>query len=153
MERNGKAYLGRVNTLWSTWRPRTRLVRLNRLTFKPRMLGEPWHEDRRPEIECISVNQAGEDEITYHGHVQLVQPPPNGSKRLHGVHIPRRQCGRIKNVPINVNRMELNGNAYLQCVNALPSTRRPKKNKRRISNLTFEYRMQGESWRNVEDHG
>ena len=38
------------------------------------------------------------------------------------------------------------------CGNAIRSTWRPKKNIIRLNKLTFEYRMQGESWREVEDH-
>ena len=64
---SANAYLGRVNAMRSTWRPKKGVRRVKVLTFAPRMPGEPWHEDGRLEIEYISVNQAGEDETTYRG--------------------------------------------------------------------------------------
>ena len=38
-------YLGRGNVIRSTWRPKKNIIRLNKLTFKYRMQGEPWHDD------------------------------------------------------------------------------------------------------------
>ena len=64
---SANAYLGRVNAMRSTWRPKKGVRRVKVLTFAPRIPGEPWHEDGRLEIEYISVNQAGEDETTYRG--------------------------------------------------------------------------------------
>ena len=44
MQEIRNAYLGRVNAMWTTWRPRKQIGTISKLTVKPRMLGEPWHE-------------------------------------------------------------------------------------------------------------
>ena len=67
METDGNAHLGRVNAIQPVWRPGERIRRVSKPTFECRTPGEPWREDGRPEIERISVNQAGEDEVTYRG--------------------------------------------------------------------------------------
>ena len=41
----GNAYLGRVNAIRSTWRPRKQRVIISMLTFDSRMPGEPWRDD------------------------------------------------------------------------------------------------------------
>ena len=41
---NGSTYLGRINAIQSTWRPKKGIKRFNKLTFKCRKLGEPWHD-------------------------------------------------------------------------------------------------------------
>jgi len=41
----GTTHLGRDNALRSTWRPKKRVRRVNKLTFKYRMPGEPWRDD------------------------------------------------------------------------------------------------------------
>ena len=50
----------------------------------------------RLEIEHISVNPVGEEEITYRIRARLTQPPRNDSKRAYMVIGPRHQRGRIK---------------------------------------------------------
>ena len=107
----------------------------------------------RIKIESIKVKTAQEVETTYLECSGIVQPRRNDSKHLYKVIGPRRQHGRIKSVPTNVNQMQISGNAYLGRGNAIRSTWRPKKNIIRLNKLTFEYRMQGESWRDVKDHG
>ena len=52
------AYLGCNNVLRSTWKPEKGTKRLKALTFRSRMLGEPWINDERLKIEYISVNEA-----------------------------------------------------------------------------------------------
>ena len=44
MRISGNAYLGRGNVIRSTWRPKKNIIRLNKLTFKPRMPGELWRD-------------------------------------------------------------------------------------------------------------
>ena len=65
------------------------------------------------EIEHISDKTTLEEEITHLGHAHTVQPHGYPSKRCYRVYRPKRQCRRIKFVPINVNGMETSGNAYL----------------------------------------
>ena len=100
-----------------------------------------------------SVNQAGEGEITYRGHARIAQPPGNNSKCLHRVHRTRCQRGHIKFIPTNVSRTREDRNTQLGCVIVFRSIWRPKKRIRKLNKLTFEYRMQGEPWCDVEDHG
>ena len=107
-----KAYLGHDNVLWSLWRPRKGVRRVKVLTFIPRMLGEPWCEDRRLEIERVSVNQVGEDEVTYHGHARLAQPPQTNSVHAYGVIGSRCQCSRIKIEPAKVSQPETAETTY-----------------------------------------
>ena len=40
-QNGGRAYLGRINTIWLNWRPK----RFNKLTFEYRKPGEPWRND------------------------------------------------------------------------------------------------------------
>ena len=58
-------------------------------------------------IECISINQAGENENTYRGRVQLAQPPLINSKRFHRVIGPSRQpdCIKIEPVKLRIERI------------------------------------------------
>jgi len=110
----------------------------------------------RLKIERINFNQVSqtpEDETTHLEHVCATQLPRNGPNQAYGVYRPRRQRGRIKSVPTNVSRTRNSGNAYLGRVTALRSNRRPKKQIRRFSKLTFEYRMLGEHWRDDGDYG
>ena len=153
MQEIRNAYLGHVNTMQTTRRPRKQIGTISKLTVKSRMPGEHWCEDGRLEIEHISVNQAGEGETTYRGCARIAQPPGNNSKRLHRVHRTRRQHGCIKFVPTNVSRTCEDRNTHLGCVIAIWSIWRPKKRIRKLNKLTFEYRMQGEPWCDVEDHG
>src|SRR5207245_2405478 len=104
-------------------------------------------------IERINDKRPQEREITYLERVRGTQPLVNAPKRCWEVHRPRRRRGRIKSVPTNVSRAEKVENAYLGRVNAIRSKWRPKKQIRRLNMLTFECRMPGEPWRNVEDHG
>ena len=105
------------------------------------------------EIECISVNPTQEGEMTYHRCARAVHPLVNPSKGCLKGHRPRRRCRRFKIKPINVSRMQEDGNVHLRCVNVIRSTRRPKKLKGRLDKLTIESRMLGELWHDVEDHG
>ena len=109
---------------------------------------------QRGRIKSIprNINQVGEDGITYRGRAQLMQPPPNNSKRLYMVIGPRRQRDRIKFESINISRALEVENTYLRRVIVIWSIRRPKKIIKRLNELTFKYRMQGESWHDVEDH-
>ena len=120
--------------------------------MESRMLGEPWHEDGRLEIECISINPVGEDEITYCIRARLAQPPPNISKHLAMVIGPRRQCGHIKMVPRNVSRTREGGRTYLGRVHVIQSTWKPKRGVIRLKVLTFKCRMPGEPWCDVDDY-
>ena len=115
----GRTYLGCVNAIQSIWKPKKDVRRLDRLTMESRTPGEPWREDGRLEIEHISINPAGEDEITYHVRARLAQPPRNDSKRAYMVIGPRRRCGRIKTRPRNVNQTEKVENTYLGRINAI----------------------------------
>ena len=115
----GRTYLGRVNAIQSIWKPKKDVRRLDRLTMESRMPGEPWREDGRFEIERISINPAGEDEITYRVCARLAQPPQNNSKHAYMVIGPRRRCGRIKTQPRNVNQTEKVENTYLGRINAI----------------------------------
>ena len=148
-----KTYRQCVHAIWSTWRPIKGIRRTKELTFESRMPGEHWREDGRLEIERISVNQVGEGETTYRGRACIAQPPGNNSKRCHRVIGPIRQCARIKSQSTNVSRTGNGGSAYLKCVLAIRSIQRPKKDKRRLDGLTFESRIPGEGWHDVEDHG
>jgi len=110
----------------------------------------------RLKIERINFNQVSqtpEDETTHLEHMCATQLPRNGPNQAYGVYRPRRQRGRIKSVPTNVSRTRNGGNAYLGRITALRSNRRPKKQIRRFSKLTFEYRMLGEHWRDDGDYG
>ena len=102
METDGNAHLGCVNMIQPVWRPGERIRRVSKPTFEFRMPGEPWREDRRPEIERISVNQAGEDEVTYRGCAWLVQPPQTNCKHFHQVIGPSRRPDRIKIKPVKL---------------------------------------------------
>ena len=104
-------------------------------------------------IKRMNDKMAREDETTYRGRARIVQPPGNNSKHLRRVHRPHRRRGRAKSRPRNVSQTQTNGNAYLQRINAIRSIQRPKKGIKRLKELTFEYRMQGEPRCDVEDHG
>jgi len=107
----------------------------------------------RLKIERINISQTKEVEATHLGCAHATQPPGNSSNNAYGIVRPRRRRGRIKIAPINVNRTRIGRNAYLGRDNALRSIRRPKKRIRRVKKLTFEYRKQGEPWRNDGDYG
>ena len=147
------AYLGRINVMRLTWRPKKGVRRVKLLTFAPRMPGEPWHEDGRLEIEYISVNQPGEDKITYHGRARLAHPPLINSKHSYMVVGPRRRCQRIKFEFTNVSQTETSRNAYLGRVNAIQSIRRPKKSIIRLNKLTFRSRIPVEQRCNDGEYG
>ena len=117
------------------------------------MPGEPWCKDGRLKIERISINQAQEDTMTYHGRTQIMQPLGNPPKRRYGVIGLIRRCGRIKFEPTNVSRALEVKNTYLPRVNVILLIWRPGKQIRRVSKLTFESRMPGECWRDDGDHG
>ena len=134
-------------------KPKKHIRGSDKVTVECWMPEEPWREDGRLEIECISINQAGEDEITYHGHAQLTQPPLNDSKHPYMVIGPRHRCGRIKLQPRNINQTEKVENTHPRCANVLPSIWRPEKQCKTISNIAFGYWMLGEYWHNVKDHG
>ena len=104
-------------------------------------------------IEWISDKKVQDGEKTHLGHGHIAQPPGNPPKRLHRVHRPRRQRGRIKSRSTNVSRARVSGRTHLGRVHAIRSTWKPKKGIKRLEGLTFESRMPGESWREVEDHG
>ena len=110
-------------------------------------------KSKKLKIERISVNQAGEDKTTYHRHTQTMQPHGYHSKRCQEAYRPSRQCSRIKTEPTNVSRTCEDGNTYHKCIIAIRSIQRPKKGIKRLEELTFEYRMPGEPWRNIDDHG
>ena len=101
-ETDGNAHLGRVNAIQLEWRPGEQIRRVSKPTFECRTPGEPWREDGRPEIEHIRINQAGEDEVTYHGRARLAQPPQTDSKRFHQVIGPSRRPDRIKIEPVKL---------------------------------------------------
>ena len=110
-------------------------------------------EPVKVKIKRINVNQTLKVEKTYLGRTNAMQPPANIPKCLRRVHTPCRRRQRIKSRSTNVSRTGNGGSAYLKCVLAIWSIRRPKKDKRRLDGLTFESRMPGEPWREVEDHG
>ena len=170
------------------------------------MLGEPWHEDRRQEIECLNDKKTQELEMTHLGQAQLVQPLLNALKQSHRVIGPcrrrdqikivpvtfkiecindnpvqndktthlkcasaaqppivdsvhaygvigsRRQHGRIKLGPTNVSQTRNGGRTHLGCAITIRSIWRPIKGIRRLEELTFESRMLGELWHDVDDY-
>ena len=101
----------------------------------------------------INGKKTQDGETTYLEHAQAAQPLVNPLRHACGVIGPKCQCGRIKSIPTNVNQTQISGNAYLGRGNTIQLTWRPKKNIISLNKLTFEYRMQGESWREVKDHG
>jgi len=110
----------------------------------------------RLKIERINVSKAQQvqnGQMTHLGLDRIAQPPRSAPDRACMVYRPRRQCGRIKIAPINVSRTRNGRNAYLGRAIAMWSTRRPKKQTRRVNTLTFESRMPGEPWRDDEDYG
>jgi len=104
-------------------------------------------------INCNQVSQTPEDETTYLERACTMQPPGNAPRRAYGVIRPRRRRGRIKIAPTNVSRTRNGGNAYLGCANAMWSTWRPKRQIKRLDELTFECRMPWERQRDDGDHG
>jgi len=110
----------------------------------------------RLKIERINVSKAQQvqnGQTTHLGLDRIAQPPRSAPDRACMVYRPRRQRGRIKIAPINVSRTRNGGNAYLGRAIAMRSTRRPKKQTRRVNTLTFESRMPREPWRDDEDYG
>ena len=103
-------------------------------------------------IKHINDKPAQEDETTHHGLVCAMQLPLNCSKRSRRVVGPRRQHGRLKSKSINVSQMREGGSAYLGRINTIRPMWRPIKGIKRLEELTSEYRIQGESWCDVEDH-
>ena len=144
----------------------SRILRRNDLPVSSR---PPVQRERRPygsvrrrrrrgrlKIERINedqVSQTQQVETTHLRRAHAVQPLGNDPKRAYGVVRPRHRRGRIKIAPTNVSRTRNGGNAYLGRVIAIWSTRRPKKRIRRVKKLTFEYRKQGEPWRDDGDYG
>ena len=107
----------------------------------------------RIKIASINISQMEEVKMTYHGRTQVAQPRGNAPEHCHRVRRPKRRCGRIKFEPKNVSRTQNGRNTYLGCVHAIWATWRPKKSIKRLDKLTFESRIPGEAWRDVEDHG
>jgi len=145
---------------------RVRYSRRRRIENLPVSSRPPIQRERRPygairrrrrrgrlKIERINVSQTKQVETTHLGLDRIAQPPRNAPDRAYGIVRPRRRRGRIKIAPINVSRTRIGGNTYLGRVNAIQSTRRPKKQTRRVNTLTFESRMPGEPWRDDEDYG
>ena len=104
-------------------------------------------------IKHINNKPAQEDETTHHGLACAMQLPLNRSKRSRRVVGPRRRCGRLKSKSINVSQTREGGSAYLGRINTIRPMWRPIKGIKRLEELTSEYRIQGESWHDVEDHG
>ena len=104
-------------------------------------------------IQRFNDKRQQNGENTYQRCKNATQPPWNAPKRRYGAHRHKRQCGRIKFKPRNINQMRISRNAYLGRANALRSIWRPRKQNGRISKLTFKFRMQGERRRDVEDYG
>ena len=105
-------------------------------------------------IEPTKVKTAQEYKKTHLGCDNAMQPLGFPSKCSHWVYRPLHRCGRIKSGPTtNVSQMEMNKNAYLGHAHMIRLTRRPKKRIKRLNELTFSSRMQGEPQRNVEDYG
>ena len=111
-----------------------------------------WRRGRL-KLEPTKVSQTPKVEMTYQRRASAAQPPRNDPKRCWEVHRPRRRHGRMKIEPTKVNQTRNGRNAYLGRVNAIHLIRRPRKQIRAISKLTFESRMPGEPWHDVEDHG
>jgi len=110
----------------------------------------------RLKIERINgdqVSKVQQRETTHLGRAHATQPPGNTRNQADGIYRPRRRRGRIKIEPINVSRTRNGGNAHLGRVNAIQSMQRPEKQTRRVSKLTFEFRMLGERWRDDGDYG
>ena len=158
-----KAALLAAKSQYMRYRPRSRRNDL------PTSSGPPIQPERCPyglarcrprrgrlEIERINgdqVSKAQKVETTHLAHAYATQPPENDPNQAYGVIRPRRRRGRIKIEPINVSRTRNGGNAHLGCVNAIQSMQRPEKKTRRVSKLTFEFRMLGERWRDDGDYG
>ena len=107
----------------------------------------------RLKIERIKVSKAQQDETAYLGRAHATQPPgnyPNQAYRVIGL---GRRRGRIKIAPTNVSRTRNGGNTYLRRVIAMRSNWKPKKDARRLDELTFDCRMQGERRRGDGDYG
>ena len=143
-------HLGLVH---STQPPRNDLKRLHRV------IG-PWRRHvpieiapGKLKIERINDKKQQNVERTHLGRENTAQPLGNPPECRYGVHRPRRRHGRIKSIPKNVSQMQNGGNAYLGRAIAIRSIWRPIKGIRRLEELTFESRMPGEPWRDVEDHG
>ena len=110
-------------------------------------------EPKKLKIEHMSVSQTQQGETTYRGRTQTAQPPRYHSKRCREVYRPRCRRGCIKSQPTNVNRTQISGRTHLGRAHAIQPTWRPKKNKRRISNLTFKSRILGETWHDDGEYG
>jgi len=144
----------------------TRYIRISRRNNLPVSSGPPIQSARRPyglvrrqrrrgrlKIERIKVSKAQQDETAYLGRAHATQPPgnyPNQAYRVIGL---GRRRGRIKIAPTNVSRTRNGGNTYLRRVIAMRSNWKPKKDARRLDELTFDCRMQGERRRGDGDYG
>ena len=91
--------------------------------------------------------------MAYHRCAQAMQPCGNPSKGCWEVHRTRCRCGHIKFTPRNISQTQMNRNAYLGHIIMIWPTWRPKKDVRRLDGLTFESRMLGELWHNVDGYG
>jgi len=98
----------------------------------------------RLKIERINISQTPRVKTTHLDRACAMQPPGNAPNHAYGIYRPRRRRGRIKIAPRNVSRTQTVGTTHLGRVNAIRSKWRPKKQIRRFSKLTFEYRKQGE---------
>ena len=107
----------------------------------------------KAKIKRISDKTAQEHETTYLGRAQATQPRGYSSVRAYGVIGPKRRRCRVKTESTNVSRARVSGRTYLGRVNTIRPMWRPIKGIKRLEELTSEYRIQGESWRDVEDHG
>ena len=114
---------------------------------------QPRRRHGRIKSAPTNISRTGTNGNTYQICASAVQPLPNDSKHSYMVIGPRRRHGWMKSQSRNVSRTEGVKNTYLGHIIAIWSIRRPKKIIKRLNELTFEYRMQGESWRDVKDYG
>ena len=149
-EERETAYL---EPMYAAQPPRTDLKRCWEVHRHRRQRGHIRIGPVNVKIERLNDKTAREDGKTHLERIRTTQPPRNAPKRRYGVIGLIRWRGCIKIRSINVNRAQVSGNTYLGRANVLQLTWRPKKNKRRLDGLTFEFRMPGEPWRNVEDYG
>ena len=104
-------------------------------------------------VEPRNISIAQENGMAYHRCAQAMQPCGNPSKGCWEVHRTRCRCGHIKFTPRNISQTQMNRNAYLGHIIMIWPTWRPKKDVRRLDGLTFESRMLGELWHNVDGYG
>jgi len=107
----------------------------------------------RLKIERINISQMPRVKMTHLDHACAMQPPRNAPNHAYGIYRPRCRCGRIKLAPRNVSRTRNGRNTHLKRDNVMRPNRRPKRQIRRLSKLTFESRMQGERRRDNGDYG